>query len=198
MRTRIGIVLVVVVMGWGMTVGGAEVTVKYLRAAIGSIPDRSRVNFVGDFSVAAGLKEARGTSMRGKGYSRFAVKDPEAPEVVFNSVYCQQDSKAFKALINATGDGRFHFYGNKEQGEDREEAIIVTDAKLVTDEAGETAESPAPAGPASYRIVMVDHVSSNKTVLANIELGKAYNVMGTTLTLEPEPAGSVNAPTVLR
>jgi hypothetical protein len=169
-----------------------EVSVPYLKAAIGSIGNRSRVKVKGNYDGALGLAEATGRYLRSKGYSRFSVSDMEG-RARFESFYCHQDSKAFKSLIDVSGKVPFILYGYKERGEDGEDAIVVTHVtKIREPAASEEDESGAVEGVAeaetkrTYRITMMDAANSNRTALVNVELGKSYNLLGTVLVIEQE------------
>ena len=39
---------------------------------------------------------------------------------------------------------------------------------------------------ARYRVTLIDNATSNRTVLANVTLGRAYNVGGVTVRIDPE------------
>lgn len=160
-----------------------DVTVQYLKAALGSIADRDRVSLDAEYSVEAGLTEARGSYLRNKGFSRFTVLDPVSG-AEFGSAYCEHDSKVFNELLGVKEKKRFIFAGYKGKGEGREDAIFVTSVTPLSEPRQPPAKEKRQT--TTYRVTMIDHVSSNRTVLVNIELGKRYNVMGTTLVLEDE------------
>jgi len=160
-----------------------DVTVQYLKAALGSIADRERVSLEAEYSVEDGLTEARGSYLRNKGFSQFTVLDP-ASGAKFSSAYCEHDSKVFNELLGIKEEKRFIFAGYKGKGERREDAIFVTSVTPLSEPPRPSAREKSQT--TTYRVTMIDHVTSNRTVLVNIELGKRYNVMGTTLVLEDE------------
>lgn len=163
---------------------GRNVSVAYLRAALNSLPDRGSVSFTAEYSGREGLKQASGSYLRNKGFSRFTVRDPETG-LTFNSIYCEQGSAVFNELLKVTGTRRFNFQGHKGTGEGREDAIFVTSAepvRLPRDERVEEEEEEEK----TYRVTIVDHATSNRTVMVNVELGKEFNLMGATLLIEEE------------
>jgi hypothetical protein len=165
---------------------GKDVSVRYLRAAIGSIRDRAPLSFVAEYSAADGLTEVRHSYLRGKGFSRFTVRDPESG-FTFDQVYCQKNAAVFRTLIELQEDTLYRFQGYKEQGEERADAVFVTSIEPVRSREAESLRAAETAGPKTYRLVLTDHITSNRTVLVNIELGKRYNLMGTTVVVEEEP-----------
>jgi hypothetical protein len=158
-----------------------DISVAYLRAAIGSLDDRSSVQLNAGFLPDPGLVEATEKNMRGKGYSRFTVKDPRSG-VVFSSMYCRQDSQAFKELISG-GAKTYRLSGYKDYGEMNEPAIIVTGVGPYTEKPGAGGEAK---GAKTLRVIIRDNVSSNRTELANAVLGQAYSVGGITIQIEEE------------
>jgi len=161
-----------------------DVTVSFLRAASGSLPDRATVSFDAVFNADQGLVEAQGWNMKGKGLSRFSVKDPQS-SVIFQNLYCNQDSKAFKELIKLSGTRIVHITGYKGDGERDEPFIFVTSievlptpVKMITEEKRDATNT--------FRIVLKDNVSGAKTILANVVPGQSYTVDNLTLSLEPE------------
>jgi hypothetical protein len=167
-----------------------EISVSYLRAAIGSLDDRSSVQLNAVFMADPGLVDSTGNYLRGKGYSRFSVKDPRSG-VVFTSMYCRQDSQAFKELINSSTK-TYRLSGYKEYGEQKEPAIIVTGVVPSAEKGGAVSGGP---GARTFRVILVENASSNRTELANVALGQAYNVAGFTLQIEEEssPAAGVGS-----
>jgi hypothetical protein len=167
-----------------------DVTVPYLRAAIGALPDRSRVTVKAKYDAASGLREATGRYLRSKGFSRFSIIDPETG-VSFDSVYCEQDSKAFNQLLAVSEDGVFVFSGYRGRGEMKEDALFVTDVRAVlTPRQSGPEQSDVPED--TYRVIVTDLVSSNRTVLTNVEPGKSYRFFGTEIVLEREPRPGPN------
>jgi len=168
-----------------------EVSIPFLKAAIGSIDNRGRVRVKGKYDAVEGLTETTGRYLRNKGYSRFSVTDLEG-RTRFVSFYCHQDSRAFRSLLDTTETTYFIFYGYKERGERGEDAIIVTEVtsipepeKSEPDNSGVSSPDPQ-AEKKTYRITMMDMATSNKTVLVNVELGKPCNLLGTVLIVEEE------------
>ncbi len=178
---------------WAQT---RDYTPSFLRAAISSIRDRTPVTVTGEYMSTRSLVEARGTYLRGKGYSRFFVRDTENG-AIFESMYCEQDSKAFSDLLAAQGRKVYTFSGHKERGEMREDAVIVTRVEWlrdITEPPAATAASPllvAPAGaggaPKPLRVTITNHSTSNRTVVANVVRGQAYTVDNLTVIVEDEP-----------
>ena len=169
-----------------------DVTVAYLRAATGSLPDHANVSFDALFASDQGLVEAQSWNLRGRGISRFSVKDPQS-SVIFPNLYCNQDTSAFKELIKVNGTKLLHITGYKDEGEKYEPSIYVTSvevlptpAKVVADESRSTTNS--------VRIVLKDTSSGSKTVLVNVVPGKTYTVDNLTLTVELEKGSPVTEP----
>jgi len=161
-----------------------EVSINYLRAALGSLSDRERIAFEAVYAASDGMDQATETPLRGKGYSRLTLRDPNSG-ATFDDVYCEHDSRVFNTLLPVQADKRFRFEAYKDQGERRVDAIFLTAATPVRTPPAEAA-SPPPSRPTGFRVTMIDHSTSNRTVLVNIELGKPYNLMGTTLLIEAE------------
>ena len=162
-----------------------DVTVSYLRAAAGALSDGDKVTFTAMFDGSKGLREAVGPVMRNKGYSRFQVIDPQA-KAVYDSVYCEQRSSVFDTLVGVSGQKLFYFWGYRTRGENREDAMVVTDVRPVVPLDLVQKATPA-AGPLRLRVVLTDLATSNRTVLVNVETGKMYRVLGTGLMIEAEP-----------
>jgi hypothetical protein len=161
-----------------------DISVSYLRAAVSSLADGTRVRLPGDYSAAEGLHDATGVYLRNKGYSRFTIRDGD---IEFRNVYCPYDSKAFAELLKVKGTRRFIFSGYKQRGERHEDAIFVTDVEEVPER--EQPKDVVQIGKV-YRLTMIDNTSSNRTVLGNIELGKPVRFLGTTLVLDEEAQDS--------
>jgi len=179
--------------------GPKEVTVGFLQAAVSSLADQDEVTLTAVFPGVASLKDsAHGRSLRGDGYSRFAVKDPQA-RTTFESMYVLQHSRVFPQLLSITGPHRVSFRGYKEEGEDNEEAIFVTSVDdlgpvkpAASDVKTESAPGVSPtvspsAPPRAFRVTITDNVTSNRTLIINIVTNRPYTVNGTTVVIEEEP-----------
>lgn len=178
----------------GVQAQSKTVNVAYLRAAITAIDDRSKVRVTAKFDAASGLQIAERLWLRGKGFSRFKIIDPETG-AMFEEMYCKHGSKVFETLIEATEDTIYTFTGERGRGDMRDPAIFVSDVR--EEFRSRRKQQPvAPKGPRSYRVVMTDLASSNRTVLVNVELGKPYNVFGTQLVIEEEPPPDPNGVSV--
>ncbi|MBN1557707.1 MAG: hypothetical protein JW951_06135 [Lentisphaerae bacterium] len=171
----------------------SKVSVRYLRAAAGGLRERATVSVEGVYLAEPGLVEARGTYVEGKGYSRFAVKDP-VTGVVFDDMYCGQGTSAFDTLLDTLEPKLFEFSGYKDDADRDRPAIFVERVRLIGDPPGADPEEPRETGPATYRIIVTDAATSNRTVLVNVRPGRAYSLLGATLVLEkeaPAPRGVV-------
>lgn len=165
-----------------------DLTVAYLRAAVGSLSDRSPVQFEGIFVPDPGLVETTGMHMRGKGYSRFSVKDLRSG-TVFTSAYCRQDSQAFRDLLAAGGPKAFRFTGTKDYGELNEPAVHISTVEAIDEKPAKAAQEQKTAR--AFRVVIKDAANS-RTELANVVLGQAYRVAGLTIVIEEEPSPAVD------
>jgi hypothetical protein len=166
-----------------------EVSVAYLRAAMSSLSDRASIVVYATYLPDPGLVEAYGRYLRGKGYSRFSIKDPQTG-AEFASMYCAHDSKAFKDLISVTTPTTFRFYGYKDNVETTQSGIFVESVEPYKEVPPEERPSTAPATAASrFRVTVTDNATSNRTVLADVKLGQSYNAAGVTLRIDSE--GSV-------
>lgn len=164
-----------------------EVTVSFLKAAAGSLAEGERVTFTALYDGSKGMREATGPYMRAKGFSRFQVIDPEL-KTVFDSVYCEQRSAAFDTLVAVGGQKLIAFSGYRSRGETKEDAVVVTEAEAATTPGSQSGDAPAAArGPMTFRVVLTDLATSNRTVLVNVETGKLYRVFSTGLLIEAEP-----------
>ena len=165
-----------------------EVTVPYLRAAVGSLDNRARVVLRAEYNATTGLREVTQIFLRGKGYSRFQVTDPETG-LAFDDIYCMQDSKAFGKLLKTTKNTVFLFTGYRGRGERKEPAVIVTDVREVRTygDADSKDSEPLPEPPKKFQLTVTDRVSSNTTIITNVELGKPYSILGSTLVIEEQP-----------
>jgi len=185
MRCRLGVVVLgVVLAGIAAPAQTKDVTVTYLRAAAGSLSDRATVTFDAVYVPGSGMVEASGWTMRGKGVSRFSVRDPLSP-AVFTGMYCAQDSKAFKQLVSIESAKVVHFYGYKGDGEGREAGIYVTSVEILESPVKKVQETGDKPGQ-TFRVTVKDKESGTKTVLANVILGKTYTVEGLTVTVDAE------------
>lgn len=164
-------------------------SVPYLRAAIGSLSLRDRVTFTAVFDGQTGLREATGRYLRGKGYSRFTVSDPTSG-LAFDAVYCLQNSKVFTDLIQVRGRQTFVFYGYKDRGEEKEDAVVVTQVERVGNETSPGAASTPSGSLKTYRVTLTDLSTSNETVIVNVELGKAYRLLDSQIVVEEESAAA--------
>lgn len=187
LRCRLSVVVLgVVLAGLAASAQTKDVTVPYLRAAAGSLSDRATVTFEAVYVAGNGMVEASGWTLRGKGISRFSVRDPHSP-AVFTGMYCAQDSKAFKQLVAIDGTKVVRFSGYKGDGEGREAGIYVTAIEILATPVKKIEDSGDKAGK-TFRVTVKDKDSGTKTVLANVSLGKTYTVEGLTLTVEAEEA----------
>ncbi len=164
-------------------------TATYLRASIGAIAARSSVTVKGEYLIDPGMVEARESGLRGKGYSRFSIRDPQTG-AVFDSMYCKQESNVFWSLLKAEGNMPFTFHGEKGRGEEREGAIFVerVESVLLTPSAIarqiSSAEEPE-KGP--LRVILVNEETGTRTVLTGIKRGTPVKAEGFTITVEDEP-----------
>ena len=165
-----------------------DVTVSFLRGAASSLPDRATVSFDAIYVAEQGLIEPRTWNMRGRGLSRFSVRDPQAP-VIFSNLYCNQDSKAFKELVKLDSDRLVRITGYKSDGEGNQASIFATAVEVLAPPATPAGELK-PANSKTFRIVLRDTAAGSKTVLANVVTGKTYTVDNLTLTLEAEKDGA--------
>jgi hypothetical protein len=161
-----------------------HLSVSYLRAALGSLEDRTSVSVLGEYVGESGMVEATGYYLRNKGYSRFTIQDP-ATGVAFGSIYCSHDSSVFNELLTVRGKKRYVFHGYKGTAEGRKDGFFVTSLTAVAVPAAESPE--VAAGPRTFRVTVIDQATSNRTVMVNVELGKPLNLMGSTLIIEAEP-----------
>lgn len=169
-----------------------EVSVAYLRAAITSIDRRERVKVTAKLDTERGLQTADYLWLRNKGYSQFSIVDPQSG-ARFGSMYVSHDSAAFEDLVGAQGsDAFFTFTGERGRGDRKEPAIFVRDVRPGRSGAVKARGRAQVSGPQTFRVVLTDVATSNRTVLVNVELGKPYNVLGTRLLIEAEPPPDPN------
>jgi hypothetical protein len=164
-----------------------ETSVPYLRAAISSLSVNDRVTFTAIYDAQAGLQVATGRYLRGKGYSRFVVIDPKSG-VFFDSAYCLQESKVFSDLLEVKGRQTFVFYGYKDRGESKEDAVIVTQAERVGPETAPGAKATAELPKRTFRVTLTDLSTSNQTVIVNVEPGKPCRLLNSLILVEEESA----------
>ncbi len=166
-----------------------EYSPQFLRAAIGSIRDRSRVAVVGEFDASTGLKATTQSWLRGKGFSRFTVKDPKTG-FTFDSMYCHHESEAFRDLLNVSTRRVYRFIGQKDEGEEREDAVIVETVQMLSEikpEEEQEQEAPEVKEDRPLRVTITDEETGTKTVLVNVVKGQVYKLEGLSLVIEDEP-----------
>lgn len=164
-----------------------DVTVKFLRAAVASLNERENVTVEGVYTASDGLNEPRDPYLREKGFSRFAIKDPESG-VTFDSMYADHDSSAFRELLKVKEKQTFIFSGYKARGGSLDNDVVyVTSVKAVPNREEEKGSAPPPSPPSTYRVTIFDSRTTNRTVIANVQLGRTYTVSGIQLTVEEEP-----------
>jgi len=164
-------------------------TAAYLRASIGALDNRSSVTVRGEYLVDPGMVEARERGLRGKGYSRFSIRDPKTG-TVFTSMYCKQESDVFWQLLKSEGNTAFTFHGEKNRGEDREDAILVDrlESVLLTPKAiAERIANAAEQEETPLRVILENEETGTRTVLTGIKRGTPVKVEGFTITVENEP-----------
>ena len=163
-----------------------EVNVAYLRAAITTLSDRESVLVVATFLPDPGLVEPQRRWGRQGGVAQFSIRDIKTG-AVFTSMYCMQNSSAFKDLIAIAKPTAFRFRGYKGDGERNEAAIYVTSVESYTEAAiSESSKAGVVPSDARYRVTIIDNATSNRTVLADVAIGRSYNAGGVTLRVEPE------------
>lgn len=168
-----------------------DVSVAYLRAALSTIPDRGSVVLRATYLPDPGLIEPQGRGARGGGFCRFSVKDPKTG-TVFGSMYCAQDSAAFKGLIAVTKPTAFYFRGYKDYGEANAPGIFVESVEPSTEPSSEPTDVAPQASPeVRFRVTITDNVTSNRTILADVAMERAYSVGAVTLSIEREPPSRI-------
>jgi len=163
-----------------------EYSPQYLRAAISTVNTRQRMTVTGEFDASQGLMATTRSGLRGKGYSRFFVKDPKTG-FAFESMYCHHESSAFKVLLHVNKRCLFEFYGHKDRGEEGEDAVFIDSVKLLSEikpeeETGEEEEKERP-----LRVTVTDTETGAKTVLVNVIKGQVYRLEGLSIVVEDEP-----------
>lgn len=163
----------------------------YLKASVGAINNRSSVTVRAEYLIDPGMVEAEGWQLRNKGFSRFSVRDPNTG-VVFESMYCKQESDVFWRLLKAQENVELTFRGEKGSGEDREGAIFVdrVDSILLTPHAiaQRIAKTDKADEGGALRVSIVNDETGMRTVLTNVKRGTPVKVEGLTITVENEPA----------
>ena len=61
---------------FGQAAAPVQLTVRYVKAAIGSITNQANVNFVAEYLAKAGLEDVSNPAFEESKFSRFSVKDP--------------------------------------------------------------------------------------------------------------------------
>lgn len=161
----------------------------YLNAALGSIAARAKVSVRAEYSSADGMREATESYLRNKGYSRIVLRDPVSG-ASFDKAYCAHDSKAFEDLIGVHGKKVFIFECERGTGENRRPALFIESLLAVRQQ---PEAIPPTVQAATFRVTLTDAATSNRTVLANVELGREYSVAGVKLKIESESAAPVAA-----
>lgn len=161
-----------------------EVTVPYLRGAAGALADRATVTLEAVYKSEPGLVEATGRNLKGKGYSRFTLRDPQS-QGTFTSLYCLQDSRVFKELVGIEGTKMVRISGFKDYGEDKEAAIFVTGVEVL-DVPVKLVNADGASSGGTFRIIIKDTTSGNRTVVANVVTGKVYKVDNLSVSIEAE------------
>jgi len=175
---------ILVIAGQGVIAQTREVSVPFLRAAIGSLADRTTVTLEAVYLPDPGLVESTGRYMRGKGFSRFSIRDPQSVGI-FTSMYCAQDNKAFKELLTIQEPTRVRLYAYKDSGENSEAALLVTGMEVMAEPVKKVMATQGKVnGP--FRVTIKDTTSGTKTILTNVMVGKSYTIEGMTLMIELE------------
>lgn len=182
----VGLLLFVFISGEAAAQARKTYTPQYLRAAISSIRDRARVTVTGEFDAQRGLVATTESWLRGKGFSRFTVKDPDTG-FAFDSMYCKHDSEAFEGLLNVGTRRVYRFHGYKDEGEQREDAVIVESVELVRDIKPEETVKAEAKPDLRLRVTITDNASGVKTVLVNVIKGQVYRLEGLSVVVEDEP-----------
>lgn len=161
-----------------------EMSVSYLRAALGSVQDRTKMTLEAIYSPDPGMVEATRFYLHNKGYSRFSVQDSRSAGA-FTSMYCSQENKAFKDLVAIQRPSKVRLSGYKDYGEDNESAFFVTGVEVFEVPTKPTVVSQEKEE-GTFRVTINNAAAGTKTVLANVSPGKSYTVEGTTLMIEHE------------
>ena len=194
-RTGASKAVLAMALAWAATGGVAaamDLTVKYLRAGISSIPNNADVTLVGEYMANRGLVSVEDRE-GGKAFSSFSVKDPDS-NFTFESIYCEQGAKVFEELLNTTASATFRFYGYKGRNDKWEPVIFVRRIELVA-----PAETPKPAvaaAPALLRITVTDPATGRSTVLHNVTAGQTYLAGSVSLIVQKEEAAPAPAAAV--
>ena len=169
----------------------SEMTIRYLRAGMGSIPYLGNIIVIGEFVTNPGLQDVR-WRYEGNPCSQFSIRGPKS-NARFDAMYVQEGSAPFKALLDAKPDQVFRFYGFKGHGpgEPAQDVIYVTNVEPVQLPAEETNAPPVSAAATeSFRLVITDNTTSNSTILRHIAPNQSYQASGITVTLQKEKAVS--------
>lgn len=181
--TGVAVAGLIAVCAGNLPAQARNVSVGYLRAALGSIQDRASISIEGRYSGKQGLKDARGSYLRSKGYSQFTIADAETG-LTFDLAYCKHDSTAFNELLSVKGSKLYVFQGHKGSGEGRADAFFVTSVTPVRDSG--PAEVEQEDRVKHFMVTIIDNATSNRTVMMNVELGKEFKMVGSTLIIEEE------------
>ena len=165
-----------------------KVTVKFLIAALGTLQIRDEITVEGIYAGNLGMSEALRGPLRNKDLTRFAIRDP-GTGAVFDLMYCHVDSDVFKKLIKIDDEKPFVFEGRRIQGETRQGSILCTAVRTMHRPLTSVGVSaPSGSGPAAppqrFRVIMIDGVTSNRTVTADVQLNQRYDIMGHTVILQ--------------
>jgi len=164
-----------------------EYSPQYLRAAISTVNTRQRMVIEGEFDISKGLMATTQSGLRGKGYSRFWVKDKQTG-FAFESMYCHHESEAFRTLLNVSKRCVFEFHGHKDRGEEGEDAVFVDSVKLLSEIKPEgEAEQKEEREERPLRVTVTDNETGAKTVLVNVVKGQIYRLEGISIIVEDEP-----------
>lgn len=168
----------------GVNAQTKDVSVSFLRAAASSLSDRANVSFDAIYVAKQGMVEPQTWNMKGRGLSRFSVEDPQS-HVIFENMYCSQDSRAFKDLVNLDTNKMVHFAGYKDSGENNQASIYVTSVEILAMPVPAASEGGA-ANTKSLRVTIKDKMTNTKTVLVNVVPGKTYTSDNLSIMVEAE------------
>jgi hypothetical protein len=164
---------VIVICAIALTVGvrfaagqTAEMSVKYLKAGMGTIPLRGDVIVVGQYVTTPGMQDT-GWRYGGTPQSQFSVRSPKS-SVTFDMMYAEEGSAAFKTLLDAKPEQVFRFSGFKAHGPAESDAIYVTKVELIQTLSAETNAPPAAAAVESFLLIVTDNATTNRTVIPHV------------------------------
>jgi len=163
-----------------------EYTPQYLRAALGSVRHNTTMSVTGEFDAALGLRDME-EYLDGDAYSRFTIKDPETA-FEFTSMYCEHGSTVFKTLLSARGRKVYTFHGQRQTGDDQEDAFFATRVIFVREIKPKPEKKPPPTTDGALRVVITDSKTGQRTVVANVVKGQPYEVDNLTVVVEDEPS----------